>query len=137
MVHALKSAHRILRPEGLLINVHDLPIPHVVEVHSAGAEIKAGWMTDREDFRDERAALNALARVVSDGYFWLEDEQDFGFNVHVDDLPELQHWLAEDWSSAILPDKTCQRIEEIYGRVGQDAEVVLSVPTRMTMLKAT
>ena len=134
MVHALRQAHNLLHPSGLLINVQDLPIPHVIEVHSAEAVIKAGWMMESDDFRDERAALNALSHVVSEGYFQLEDEQDFGFNVYMDDVNELQQWLAEGWETAVLPDKTIQRLEEIIEQAGQLAKVVLKTPTRMTRL---
>ena len=135
MVHALRQAHNLLNPNGLLINVQDLPIPHVIEVHSADAVIKAGWMLESDDFRDERAALNALSHVVSEGYFQLEDERDFGFNQHFDNVRELQQWFAEGWESAVLPDKTIQRLEEIIGQAGQLAKVVLKTPTRMTRLK--
>ena len=136
MVHALKHAHSMIHPEGLLINVHDIPIPHVIKVHSAATDIMAGWIMDSADFMNERLAFNALARVVSEGYFLLEDEQDFVFKVHADDVHELQEWLAEWWEKAILPDKTIQRVEDILRQIGQTANVVLEVPARMTRLRA-
>ncbi len=67
MVHALQLTHRVLHPNGLLINVHDLPIPHVIEVRSPKTVNKAGWLLDREDFDSTRSALNALAQVVDAG----------------------------------------------------------------------
>jgi hypothetical protein len=136
MVHALKHAHSMLQPEGLLINVHDIPIPHIIEVHSAGTVIKAGWILDSMDFDSERFAFNALTRVVSEGDFLLEDERDFSFNVHADDVKELQEWLFEWWETAVLPDSTIQRTDDILRQVGQAANVVLKVPTRMTKLRA-
>jgi hypothetical protein len=135
MVHALKIAHSMLKPEGLLINVHNLPVPHIIEVRAAGTVIKAGWLTDNTDFESERSALDALAGVVSEGIFLLEDERDFSFNVHADDLHELQEWLAEWWETAVLPDKTIQRVEDILRQAGQTANVVLKVPTRMIRLR--
>jgi hypothetical protein len=53
MVHALKQAYCMLEPEGLLINIHDLPVPHVIEVHSDSSMIKAGWLLDSTDFDNE------------------------------------------------------------------------------------
>ena len=134
MVHALRQAQSLMHPSGLLINVQNLPIPHVVEVHSAEAVIKAGWMMESDDFRDERAALNALSHVVSEGYFRLEAEQDFAFNTHFDSVSEFEQELAESWESAVLPDTTIQRLEVIIDQAGQLANVVLKVPTRMTSL---
>ncbi len=125
-----------MKRDGILINVHDLPAPHVIEVHSAEAIIKAGWVTDRMDFEDERSAFNALVRVVSEGDFLLEDERDFCFNIYADGLRELQAWLAEWWESSVLLDKTIQRIEDILRQFDQAANVVLKVPARMTKLRA-
>lgn len=135
MVHALQLARSQLKPDGLLLNVHDLPVPHAVEVRTAGIAIKAGWLLDSVDFRDERAALNALAQVVAEGSFLLEDEKDFVFNVHMDDLPEFQKWLADGWESAFLPDATIERVNDIVEQVSQQAKIVLKVPARMTRLR--
>ncbi len=136
MVHALKHVHRILRHDGMLVNVHDLPIPHLIEVHSVGPAFKVGWLMDRADFENERSAFNALAQVVADGYYILEDERDFIFNVHVDDLNKVQEGLAVRWESAVLTDRTIQRVEELFRKAGQLAKVVLLMPARMTKLRA-
>ncbi len=135
MVHALVQTHSILRDGGVLLNIHDLPNPHVVEVHSAGKVMEAGPLTDSVDYIDERLAFEALARVVSDGLFLLEDERDFDFNIHAGNLSELQQLLAEDWETAILPDETVERVENILRQIAQECEFILRVPTRMTKLR--
>jgi len=136
MVHALQQTHRILQPNGLLINVHGLPAPHVIEVHSPETANKVGWLLDREDFESERSAFNTLAKVVTDRYFILENERDFDYNIYVNDLPELQGWLAEWWSSAILPERIIQRLEELTRDAGQSTRIVLALKARMTKLRA-
>jgi hypothetical protein len=105
-------------------------------VHSAGDSVKAGWLLDNEEYAPERSAFDALARVVTDGDFQLEDERDFDFNVHVDQLQEFRDWLEEGWESAVLPDRTLQRLEELLRQGGQRATIVLRVPARMTLLRA-
>jgi len=134
MVHALKLVHQMLRPNGRLIEVHDLPVPHRIEVHSQGSTLKAGWLVDGEDYKSERLALNAITQVVSEGLFLLEDEQDFDFNVYADDLPELRMWLADGWKSAVLPERTLQRLEDLLTEAPQSARIVLKVQTRMICL---
>jgi hypothetical protein len=136
MVHALQQTHGLLQPNGLLVNVHDLPAPHVIEVHSSKTLHKVGWLMDEDDFENERSAFNALAQVVVDGYFILEDERNFGYNIYVDALDELQEWLAEWWSSAILPDKIIQRLAELTRDAGQSAKIVLALQARMSKLRA-
>jgi hypothetical protein len=136
MVHALGQTHRLLQPDGLLVNVHDLPVPHLIEVHSSETAHKVGWLMDEDDFESERSSFNALAQVVADGYFILEDERNFGYNIYVDDLDELQEWLAEWWSSAILPDKIIRRLAELTRDPAQSATIVLALQARMLKLRA-
>lgn len=120
-----------------MINVHDLPVPHLIEVHSAGSTTKAGWILDSEDYQAERSAFNALVQVVSDGLFILEDERDFNFNIHGDDKKEFLEWVLEIWNeSTILPDRTSQRIEDLFRRAVQPAHLILKAPARMTKLRA-
>ena len=136
MVHALKLVHELLRPGGRLVNILSLPVPHMIAVHAAGKVIQAGWVTDRQDFAEERSALGALAQIVAEGDFQFVEERDFIFNNYAEDLPALQDWLADWWESAILPDVTLQRAVDILQQVGPASKVVISSSARMTMLSA-
>lgn len=136
MVHALQLTHRMLRPNGLLVNIHDLPAPHVIEVHTPENVHKVGWLVDRDDFANTLASLIGLAQVVADGQFVLEDQRDFDCNVSVDSLSEFQKWLADWWESAILKDKTAQRIQKLVRDADQSTRIVLAMRARMTKLRA-
>ena len=136
MVHALKQVHRILHPDGLLINIQPLPIPHAIEVHSVESVTKAGWLTDQTDYASERASFNALAQLVAEGDFELVDEQEFNFNVYAANLSEMQAWLAEWWGAAVLPQSAIQRVKEIYQAAAPSARIVLIEPVRITKLRA-
>jgi hypothetical protein len=136
MVHALQVVHKILRPQGVLINVHDIPIPHLIEVHSSGGITRVGWITDKTDFESERSAYQALTQEVANGNFMLENEINYNLNISLDDLNELQTWLAETWGSAVLPEKTSQRIEMEMRNAGKQARIVIIIPARMTKLRA-
>lgn len=136
MVHALKLTHGILKPGGRLINVHDLPVPHLIEVHTPEAAYKVGWLLNKGDMEDTRSALYALSQVVVDGYFILEDERSFIYKIYADGVAELQDWLADKWSSAILPVPIIRRLEELNRETGQSARIVLPLQARITLLKA-
>jgi hypothetical protein len=136
MVHALQQMHKLLSPHGLLVNVHDLPVPARIEVHSPEKISRVGWLLDKDDFKEERCATNALAQVVTKGDFILEDERDFSRNIHVDDLNEFQALLAEKWTSAILPDSISQRLEALLLETGQPVKIVVASHSRMTKLRA-
>jgi SAM-dependent methyltransferase len=136
MVHALLLAHRILRPDGVLISGQYLAMPHLIEVHSPGSIQKVGWLLDRDGFADERFASKALAQVVSDGHFILEDELDFEYPYHVDHLTEYQAWMAEWWSSAYHLEGTIPQLEDSLRAAGSSAKIVLVMKARLTRLKA-
>lgn len=136
MVHALGQVHKLLHREGLLINVNDLPVPHEIEVQTPENIYKVGWLQDRDDFGETLAAFNALAQVVAEGVFLLKDEVDFDYNIYIDELLELQQWLAEWWSSALIPDTIIHRLEEQMREVSQPARIVLKLRVRMTKLVA-
>lgn len=136
MVHALVQVHQMLPSGGVLVDIHDLPAPHLIEVRAPGTAFKAGWFTDKTDYLEERSAFNALAQVVGEGRFVLEDQQDLNFNIHVDGVDEMQAWLSEKWQSAILPGRTLQRLEAAFRDAGQSAEIVVCMAARLTVLRA-
>ena len=136
MVHALQQTHSILHPRGLLVNLVDLPVPSLLEVRSPGSLVRLGWLLDINDCFEERASLNALAQVVNQGLFDLEDERDFERNIHIDSLAEFRTWLAEKWSTAILPEPLLQRLEMLLCQPGETGKIVVAVRTRITKLRA-
>ena len=136
MVHALNLVHGILEPGGWLVDIHDLPAPNLVEVQTPDKIHKVGWLLDKDGFENELAAFNALAHTVVEGLFTLEDERTFAYNIYLDGVDELQEWLAEWWTSAILPDRTLQRLEKLTSQADQPAKIVLKLQARTTRLRA-
>jgi hypothetical protein len=135
MVHALQNARRLLKPDDIVIEVHNLPIPPVIEVHSATSIFKVGWLLDKTDFEFERSAFNALFQVIENGEYVLEDQRDFPFNTQVDNLEELTCWLDQWWESAILSEPTVKKIKAVLDRAGNCSKIVTVIPTRMIKLR--
>jgi len=50
MVHALEITHSLLKPGGLLIDIHPTSQPPRVEIHRDGEILLAGYVDDRDDF---------------------------------------------------------------------------------------
>jgi len=135
MVHALKIVRDALSSGGCLISIQDLPVPNVIEVHSGGKSMRVGWLQSKADFMEERSAYAALIRVVQDGLFILEDEEDFDFRIYWDGIKELQDCLADNWESSYIPDITLKRIEDVTSNPDLPYKVVLKSPARMTKLR--
>lgn len=136
MVHALQLAHKLLRPGGLLINVHDLPVPHLIELAATDAVHKAGWISDKDDYDATRASLNTIVQVAADGLFVLEDERNFIYTIYADNLDELRAFLAEWWESALLPERTVQRLDAFAAETSDPTRIAIRLQARMTKLRA-
>ena len=135
-MHALQETRKLLNPNGLLVNIHDLPVNSVIELHYPHMVKKMGWLMDRENFANELSAFNALAQVVADRYFLLEDERNFGYNIFVDNLDELQEWFADWWTSAVIPDNILQQLTELNQDAQSSSRIVINLQSRMTKLRA-
>jgi hypothetical protein len=136
MVHALEKAYRLLRPRGLLVNLHAQPTPARLEVHAGGGVSEAGALEDRSDFETERLAWQAVDDVLGRGLFRVERELTYDFEVHARTLREFRDWLAETWETAFLPKKIVKQARVLIRGRGAGAKLVLRVPARMMRLRA-
>src|SRR5215510_13314825 len=70
MGHALREAHRVLKPGGLLIDLRPAPAHRRVGIVSGGRYRRLG--TTRESLDPDHAAGRALRRIRRTGLFRLE-----------------------------------------------------------------
>lgn len=95
MVDALREAHRVLAPSGLLVDVRPVTEPLVVEVRLASG---TGWAATVEAYSvpDDVAAAGAAVRhAVAREWFVPQTTQPFSFDIHCDSSAELRAY-AED-----------------------------------------
>jgi hypothetical protein len=119
MVHALLEIHRLLRADGILIEIHPVREPPTVEVRSDGglrfAEHDPGY--DYE--AGLRSAEAAVAEVLVRGLFILEGEATFDFFTHATSVRELREFFAVSGAYDAAPkDETlARRQDDLYDRV--------------------
>lgn len=128
MVHALHEAWRILRPDGLLIDLRPAAVHRRVGLMQAERYRPVGVM--RERFDDDRAADRAVAEVEREGRFKLERRTVFACNRTVDSLDEFQEWLADFVKLGKLPshDWLVRRVKRMLDGSGGKARIVVSGP---------
>lgn len=120
MVHALREIHRLLRPAGILIDIHPHPEPEQVALLRSGRAIYAEPMDEFES-EDVLAAERALAEVVRLGIFDRERAEEFEFITHADSVRELR----DCWDEVMAfddqpPDEAVLEYEDaIYTRLDQ------------------
>jgi hypothetical protein len=133
MGHALKEIWRVLVPGGTLIDLRPLSANSPVEV-IAGEQIQlAGRIDDSHDIPDDLAANQALAQLVSQGWFSCERQETFRFISYWNTPDELKAYLEEKRSSIIVPETVLLEARRLLANSGQQAR--LRIPSTMLIAR--
>jgi SAM-dependent methyltransferase len=143
MVHALEEIHRLLKPEGTLIEIHPaVDAPPLVEVRSNG---KPSFSEDDPVFdyeEDLRQAEAAVATVIDRGLLVLDERRRFELRTYAASVKELRdHWALVGAYDPEEPEETLlRRRDEMYARAHEvlkrapGAEIVYVEPATMSRL---
>jgi len=96
MVDALKEAHRILRPRGILVDARPDSRVFAYAEHRVGngKYRQAGLIaTGREELINDRTSDRAVAKAVGNGWFRSRRADRFWHRVLFDDRPSMQRYL--------------------------------------------
>jgi hypothetical protein len=91
MVHALRQCHRVLRPEGVLLDLRPAAVHRLVGLETSRRFRRLAVM--RERFGEEHAADRAVAKVVRQGLFKVEERRRFPCSRAMDTVREFEDWL--------------------------------------------
>ena len=135
MVHALHEAHRILKPNGILIDLRPAAVHRRVSLLQGNTHLPLGVM--REKFDDDRSADKAVAHVVSEKLFKAEGRTQFACSRVMDNLVEFQKWLDYSVKLGKLPshDWLVRKVERERQIVGGKTRIVVSGPLMLQVLK--
>jgi hypothetical protein len=131
MVHALETIHELLKPDGVLLDIHPTNEPATIAVRLREQLIPAGWVHESNDYVEYEWADEALQHAVSDQRFALASAGTFQFVWHADSVSDLRAYLAEEWKDAIVDDVTAMRIEELLKLPVRDKEILVSEAVRI------
>lgn len=134
MVHALREAHRVLRPEGLLIDLRPAAVHRRVGVmHGDGYRLP--WVM-RERFDDDRAANRAVAQVARAGWFKTQGRTRFLCYRVMDTLEEFREWLIDFVDRGKCPphDWLIRKVERELQATSGNTAIAVSAPLDMRTL---
>ena len=131
MVHALEKISQLLKPDGILLDIHPTNEMAAMAVRLQTQIVPAGWLHESDDYEEYEWADEALQRVVADRHFALERVGTFEFVWHADTLHDLRAYLAEEWKDAIIDELTAGRIEELLKLPVHDKEILVSEAIRI------
>src|SRR5262245_10489436 len=105
MVDALRLAHRLLTPGGVLVDFHPTASSVTVEV-GAGT---AGFLDAGAARRRHAAASHALEAAVFQGLFSVAASATFDFFTYGDSIDELRDYIVENWRDTSFAEETVER----------------------------
>lgn len=100
MVHALNEIRRVLKPNGVLIDLRPVQGHWAVEVVSTQGVTAAGLLTDLPaGLADDEATFRAMHEVESRGWFIKEREKEFDFFYYWNTTSEMKEYVETQWES--------------------------------------
>ena len=135
MVDALREAHRVLRPDGLLVDLRPAAVHRRVGVADADG-YRLRWVM-RENFDDDRTADRAVAHVLSEGLFKTAGRMRFPCYRVMDALAEFQEWLTDFVQKGEFPshDWLVRRLAGELGKSPAKTRIVVRAPLILQALR--
>ena len=102
-MNALERMWAALRPDGLLLDIRPAPERPWVQVWRGESVVTVGQIDDSYRFGTLKVADTAVQALVSAGRFAWDEDVTFTFMYHLDSVDAWLDYMAEHWSSAIIP----------------------------------
>jgi SAM-dependent methyltransferase len=137
MVHALDEIRRVLKPNGILIDLRPLEANWSVEISSSTGYQVAGRLTDMPSaLEDDEAAFKAVREAESHGWFIKEKEEEFAFFYYWDLPTELKEFIETEWDSfEKMEDSVFEAVKSAWALANADAQIRVRVRMLITKWK--
>ena len=129
MVHALAEVRRILKPDGILIDIRPLSGTWPIEVASIREVKKTGHVDDfPEPLKADRASNEAMQDVEARGWFSRDRQEFFSYSYSWDMPSDMEEWIADEWQDFVaLGEETKRATRSAWALGDADARVRLQV----------
>ena len=135
MVHALGEIHRVLVPDGILIDLRPMADRWAIEVFSARETRETGHVTDLPlGLEDDEAANQAMRNAEANGWFTRESEAFFPLHYVWDTPSDMEKWIDEEWTTFIGLDEEPRRATRSAWAVG-DGDSRVRVRAKMLIAR--
>jgi len=120
MVHALEEAHRLLTPDGLLVDIHPLPEAPTIEVRQGG-KLLLSETYPSQSVEDYRQADRAIESAIERRLFAAPHRDLFEFLTYASSASELNDFFKKTGAYDHSPkDQAVEaRKAELFTRVDQ------------------
>lgn len=146
MVHALEETHRLLKPNGYLLDIHPVAEHSSIEIHRNGKFGLVGHLEVHQWCVDFEQADEALTKIVHSGMFTREQKSMFDTLTYYDTAAEMGISLKESihkYSRVNEPieedvqqvEALATRADELMNTAGHGAELIMRERNHITRLK--
>ena len=135
MVHALETVHSLIKPGGLLIDIHPGPDKAWVEVRVNGKDYFLDVVEETDNYIEYRQANQALAEIQKRGHFSVEAPGKFIFIIHADSMNEMREFLSANWKDAILSDSLDGKARDYFSKAAESFEILIRQEILITTFK--
>jgi SAM-dependent methyltransferase len=134
MVHALREIQRVLKPDGILIDLRPLGDNWQVEVASRRGVSPTGNVNDLPAQTEGDIASNqTMEKVEALGWFRREQENLFPFYYSWDAPSEMEAFIADDWGDFIeLNEQTIRSTRSAWAIGEADSRVQIKMKVLIT-----
>ena len=146
MVHALEEIHRLVKPTGILIDIHPVAEASPIKIRQGEKIELVRDLSVRQWCSDYQHADEALTEIKQRGLFMIEREGIFNSLTYYDSAAEMR----TDWKAAIdkfardaqsiaesVPqaEAMAARAEELMQAAGSGAELIVGERVHISRLK--
>lgn len=143
MVHALEEIHRLLRPDGRLVDIRPYAEPSIVEVISGNQTLFAEPKREH-DHEGVLASDRAMAEILERNTFSVERAREFMFFSYGSSAAEIREFWdryndydpePKENDQLAFEDKVYARAEKVRAESSKDAEVAVHERVRIARLE--
>lgn len=142
MVHALEKIWRILKPGGVLIDIHPFSQGHFIEAYREGKRLFSERVRKNES-QYVLHAEKAISAVTDNGLFAVDKAAEFDFFIYALAVPELSdYWKSldafDDQPDPFIVERErvlFAQVAEILETSGEGAQTAIRERIRMTSLR--
>ena len=133
MVHALREAHRVLKKDGLLLDLRPGPVHRRIGMEVDGEYRQLAIM--RESLADDYAANRAVAEVIREDWFKPVSRTQVNCN-RIMALKDFEDWLADFPSErGGQQGQLVQTVTRAYEAKGKGKRIVVKGPLVLKVLR--
>ena len=126
MVDALIKIRELLKPDGLLIDIHpeDTILPIFVQAGSVVTQV--GEIDVESKFAKYRLADEAIDLVVEEELYTVDQQEIVDFVIYFDSVAECRQYLAEEWRDAKLSDSSWKQMAKLMTQPSETKQIFYS-----------